>query len=354
MNLRNLLLVCCLWSISTLAQPPLYYPWQAEKRIALPDMPVPISEVVATYQRFLKEGQPPMRVSERFGTNASLYAPISADIPLFKEHNVLPQWHTMSDGKLKICSLFNRETGETDSIAWRAAIARYGSTSDYWEDWNGYHDVDVLPFVFPDGLYFGARDAFPYMGFTACKSLGYFAMKDGEYRGNRLEEKAPRMSVYNTRAIIYGACSQETWRDWENPYEMVVAYVLLSHELTLYMKDYPVEEFHRTLFAEVGKDGHFILHALENDYSEYEQKVFAELQKAMLRVQPFALRGIPLDDGRTLPGHFLHFAKHKREAQATPEQQERAEAHEMVWNITFPRGFELPAGVNQHCLFRGR
>ena len=139
--------------------------------------------------------------------------------------------------------------------------------------------------------------------------------------------------------------------DWDNPYYMATAYILLAHELSIYMKDVKVDEFHRTFFAEIDKTGHFVLHPLDDNYTKEELRIFKALQKQIRRIEPFALQGILLADGRYLPGHFMEIDKYKPYNGADKKLAEREKKTLNRWKISLPKYQRLEKG-NIQSLFR--
>ena len=350
-RIMNLLLLLSLSCSMLLAQN--VQPWNDSMKVTFARPIVSLAEIKTTYKNFIESGgKTTVMPHELLGEINWFVSPICSDSLFFKQHNVVPQWISLNlkDGSwrvMRITGLCNATTGKKDSVAWSEAVRRYGCeelTTD------GDETVKVLPFRIPDGFHLIAGHTFPYVGFTACRRTAFLAIKDGCCRDIVFDQNV-LTSPYVSRAIGYVKGGDEARGDWDNPYYMATAYILLAHELSIYMKDVKVDEFHRTFFAEIDKTGHFVLHPLDDNYTKEELRIFKALQKQIRRIEPFALQGILLADGRYLPGHFMEIDKYKPYNGADKKRAEREKKTLNRGKISLPKYQRLEKG-NIQSLFR--
>ncbi|WP_347718897.1 hypothetical protein [uncultured Alloprevotella sp.] len=329
--------------------------WNDSMKVTFVRPVVSLEEIKTTYKDFMeKEGKTTTTSHELFGETSWFLSPIYSDTLFFKQHHVVPQWQIIRDNNsdwpdIRIVALYNVETKQKDTVAWNAAIKHYGYEllTDFWGN-----VVKVLPFHLRDGFHQVAVHTFPYVGFTACRRTAYLGIKNGQYRGS-VFDLSFTTSDYVSRAIGYLGGNDETRGDWDNPYYMATAYILLAHELSIYMKDVKVEKFNRTFFVEVDRTGHLILHPLDDNYTSEEKRIFKMLQIQIKRIEPFALHGIQLADGRFLPGHFMEIYKNKTLHTDKDNKQLDNQRKETFnrWKIGLPRYQRLERG-NAYSLFK--
>lgn len=269
---------------------------------------VSIDEVKQRYTSYTQERNKPIIPRDMIDA-WSLITPISPKLPAFKGRNVSVRWFSLGEkDQLWATRITHKDTGERDTATWEACAQLLGC--DTFPTNSDFGEMPAIKIAVPDGIYPAVMKRFPYMGFVGCVALGAVFVEQGSalYRA-----EVPYMSRYVEHAIglpEWPRMIDDFWRDWGSPKHVVYAYALLSHDLSMRMtKHKGIKTFSRTCFMEIKPNGKFMLHALDDNYTQDERKVFTKLQRAISTLTPHALMGVYLDDGRYLPGHFVHIRK---------------------------------------------